>query len=106
MKRWSLILLVILLYALTPYFFLRTLNCAVSLKYSVFEPTDSYYYTTLKSSEEKEEYVATIKKKNASIKRWHIINYSMMVFAFIAASGLLIFRREIVKSNKKVISPY
>lgn len=50
------------------YFLLATINSAVSKKYGVFNPTESYYYSTLNTETEKMNYVKEIEHNNLILK--------------------------------------
>jgi len=69
----------------------------VSLKYEVFEPTESYYYTTLKTSKERQEYVKEVAKHNLSVHKWETITKTVVAATVFTIFGLFVFRKRIVK---------
>ncbi len=98
MKILTFIVLVVFLYSLTPIFMLRLLDTQVSIKYEVFEPTESEYYTTLKTKEEKEGYVNNVEKHNANLYRKAIIYKTLITVTFLSATVVILFRKRIIKN--------
>jgi hypothetical protein len=100
MRNWVLIIIVVILYALTPYFIIRLLDNAVSLKYEVFEPTESHYYTTLKTQKEKTDYINKVEQHTEKLYRKEVLFKTLIAVTFLSATGLLIFRKRILKSKQ------
>ena len=100
MRNWTFIILVLILYALTPYFIIRLLDNGVSLKYEVFEPTESHHYRTLKTQEDKIDYIEKVEQHTEKLFRKEVLFKTLIALTFLSATGLLIFRKRLLKSKQ------
>jgi len=99
MRNSTCIFLIIFLIILCVIFFFLWVNAAVSLKYEVFNPTETYYYNTLRNINERHEYIKEVVKHNLSVIKWETTTKTAMAVTFFSAFGLFVFRKRIVKFN-------
>jgi hypothetical protein len=100
MRIWAFIIVVVILYALTSYFMILLLDTGVSVKYEIFEPTETYHYTTLKTTKEKEDYIKKVDQHAEFLYKKEVLYKALSVLTFLSASGLLIFRKRILKVKR------
>ena len=81
------------------YFLIATINSAVSKKYGVFNPTESYHYSTLNTETEKMNYVKEIEYNNLILKAKPIIYLTLTIVFFVSAVLIIIYRKKIFKLN-------
>ena len=91
--------LVTILFVTSIYFLLATINTSVRKKYEVFEARESYYYSTLKTESEKQNYIEKIKSNNKFIK---IKLYSYFGLTILCFFGVILFLRKILTEKKNV----
>ncbi|MFC6860379.1 hypothetical protein [Zunongwangia atlantica] len=87
----------ILLIISSCYFLLATINSAVNKKYEVFNPKESYHYSTLKTEIQKMNYVKEIEHNNLILKATPIIYLTLTITSFISA--ILIYRNKLSESK-------
>ncbi|MGG5486575.1 hypothetical protein [Gaetbulibacter sp. PBL-D1] len=89
----------ILLIIISCYFLLATINSAVSKKYGVFNPTESYHYSTLNTETEKINYVKEIEHNNLILKATPIIYLILTITSFISAILIVVYRKKLSESK-------
>ena len=94
-KKTFFILISIILLVASCYFFLATINTAVSKKYGVFNPTESHYYSTLNNETEKMNYVKEIEHNNLILKATPIIYLILTITSFISAILIIFYRNKL-----------
>jgi amino acid transporter len=94
-KKIFFIFISIILIITSCYFFLATINSAVSKKHGVFNPTESYYYSTLNTETEKMNYVKEIEHNNLILKAKPIIYLILTITSFISAILILFYRNKL-----------
>lgn len=83
----------ILLIFTSIYFGYSTLDSSVSKKYEIFEPTETYYYSTLKTEKEKVKYVNEINKNNQKVNFRLYLNFILTILSF-SGAFYLIFKKK------------
>ena len=96
-KKLFFISISIILILISCYFFLITIDSSVSKKYGVFNPTETYYYSTLNTESEKKDYVKEIKYNNMILKAKPIIYITIAITSLISAFLILIYRKKLSK---------
>jgi hypothetical protein len=81
------------------YLLLATINSAVSKKYGVFNPTESYYYSTLNTETEKMNYVKEIEHNNLILRATPIIFLILTITSFISSILIVVYRNKISESK-------
>ncbi|MDT0641595.1 hypothetical protein RM553_02005 [Zunongwangia sp. F363] len=93
----------IILIFLTIYFLLATINSAVSKKYEVFNPSETYYYSTLKTQAEKTDYINKVEHNNFVIKGKVYIYFILTILSFLAGFVIL-YHRNRTSRRKNIIN--
>lgn len=95
MKSWVIVSIIVCFYMISTYFLILFYDNEVSIKYEIFEPTESYYFETLNIQQEKTDYVQEVREHQESLFHRRT-NYALLFsFTFLISTGLLIFRRRI-----------
>jgi len=98
MKIKPFISLIVLLSGLTMFLFLCVIGNAVSMKYEVFNPKETFYYGSLKTKEEKVAYVEKIERNNSYINNKGTFFVVTTGITLITTIGLIIFNKRIIRS--------
>jgi amino acid transporter len=98
-KKTFFIFISIILIIASCYFFLATINTAVSKKYGIFNPTESHYYSTLSTETEKMNYVNEIEHNNLILKVTPIIYLILTIASFISAILIVFYRKKLSESK-------
>ena len=96
----SILLASIVLVLISIYFLLMTIDSAVSKQYEVFNPKDTFYYSTLKSEPEKSNYIQEVEHNNFIIKAKLLTNFVLMILSFVAS--IFVFRKLIYNNLNKI----
>ena len=98
-KKAFFIFISIILVVTSCYFFLATINSAVSKKYGVFNPTESHYYSTLNTETQKMNYVKEIEHNNLIFKATPIIYLILTITSFISAILIIFYTKKLAESK-------
>lgn len=67
----------------------------------MFNPTESHYYSTLKTETEKADYIKEVNHNNQILKAQPIIYLTLTITSLISAVIILFYRNKLSKSTTK-----
>lgn len=97
MKKVVFVISVTVLYALVPLLFVSLLDNALSIKYEVFEPSESYYFKTIVSDFERSVYVDRVNSHSEKLYRKQVVLILTLLLSLILPTLGIVFRKRIVK---------
>lgn len=98
-RKLKFLIIPIISLSISVYFFLATLNAAVSKKYEVFNPKETYYFSTLKTEIAKENYINEVEQNNLMIEARLICYFFIAIISLIFPILVLKFKN----SKRKII---
>jgi len=90
----------VILYTLTPYLVVLSFSNAIRIEYEVYEPKETYYYSTLETKEEKIEYIKKVESHSKNLYRRGLIIKALIPLTFLSATILLILKDKIIESKQ------
>jgi len=79
--------------------FIATINSAVSKKYGVFNPTETHFYSTLRTEAERTNYVKEVEHNNFILKAQPIIYLTLTITSLVSAILIFFYRNKLSNRN-------